>query len=319
MSRPRTHQLNNLIEGRADSGSGAHLFLLGTDYHLGDLLWLTAVLREYRRVLAPDLLALGCPDRPISRVLEQNPFIDELLYGDPAQILAQAHARFGRRLVVRDLRPLSLTNAMLQDWRRRPPWLYYRDLWLQERGQWLATFLQLGRMQQFRPILMLEEADRVKANRVQHPYVVLAPHIGQYAWSALDAIWRRLKAWPWEHWQRLAQRLRQAGFEPVTLAAENQAGIPGTRLLLGLPIREVAGIIEGAAALVSGESGLWFLAAACETPFVIVPWWLPRSVNWAAPMRVPHRLVYGRDASVELVFSKLLEIIVHDGNVESSR
>lgn len=316
MKQERTRQPNNLNEGRGDSDSGAHLFLLGADYHLGDLMWLTAVLREYRRVLAPDLLALGCPDRPISRVLEQNPFIDELLYGDPAQIFAQARVRLGRHLVVRDLRPLSFAKSMLQDWRRRPPWLYYRDLWLQERGQWLATFLNLGRMQQFRPVLRLVEADRAEANRLRRPYVVLAPHIGQYVWSALAAVWRRLKAWPWEHWQQLAQRLRREGFEPVTLAAGNQAGIPGTRPLLGLPIRQVAGVIEGAAALVSGESGLWFLAAACETPFVIVPWWLPRSVNWAAPMRVPHRLVYGHDAAVHLVFSKLSEMIVHDGNVE---
>jgi ADP-heptose:LPS heptosyltransferase len=106
--------------------------------------------------------------------------------------------------------------------------------------------------------------------------------------------------------------LRAAGYEPITLAAAGQAPIPGTRPVVGLPIRQVAGVIERAAALITGESGLWFIAAARRTPFVIVPWWLPRGVDWAAPMRTPHRLIFRQDAAVNTVFAGFREVVDHD-------
>ena len=290
----------------------AHVFVAGTDYHLGDLLWLTAVLAEYRRRIRPDLLILACPDRPISHVMEKNPLLDGLLYGDPQEVLARLQILYRDRLVVRDLRPLALARAMLRDWRYRPPWLYYRDLWWQERGQWLATFLHLGRLHDFRPIMGICEEDRAIARTLNRPYVLLAPHIGQYRWSWMAAVWRHLKQWPWASWRRLALLLREAGYEPITLAASDQASIPETTALLGLPIRQVAGVIEGATALVSGESGLWFMAAACGTPFLIVPWWLPRSVNWAAPMHVPHRLIHDGTTPSQVVFNDLTEMIADE-------
>lgn len=295
--------------GTAPSSAAAvHVFLLGDDYHLGDLLWLTAVLAEYRRRFAPDYLLVGCPDRPISRILERNPALDGLLYGDARRLVSDARRQFGERLVLRDLRPLALARAMLRDWRYHLPWLYFRDLWFQERGQWLATFLHLGRLTNFRPVLGLCDDDRVATRGLPLPYVVFAPHIGQYRFPFADKLWHGLKGWPWEHWTALARRLRAGGYEVVTLAAGGQEPVPGTRPVLGLPIRHAAAVIEGAAALVSGESGLWFIAAACKIPFIIVPWWLPRSVNWAAPMNVPHRLIYRDEASVAEVFARFEEL-----------
>lgn len=289
----------------------AHLFLVGEDYHLGDLLWLTVVLGAYRAQHQPARLLVGCPDRPISRILEQNPLIDELLYGEPARIRAAALARFGASLVIRDLRPLPLALGMLRAWRRRWPWLYYRDLWLQARGQWLATYLRLGPLHSFRPILELRDEDLRTARTLPRPYVALAPHIGEYRLPLAGWLWRRVKGWEWGHWSRLASLVRAAGYEPVTLAAAGQAAIPATRPLLGLPIRQVAGVVSQAAALVTAESGLWFVAAACRTPFVIVPWWLPRSVDWAAPLQVPYRLVARGHARPEAVLAALQQLIAH--------
>jgi len=42
---------------------------------------------------------------------------------------------------------------------------------------------------------------------------------------------------------------------------------------------------------------------------VIVPWWLPRSVNWAAPMQVPHCLVYRQDATVQGVLARFRDLV----------
>jgi hypothetical protein len=283
----------------------AHLFLLGKDYHLGDLLWFTAVLAAYRRQFLPDVLLVGCPDRPISRILEHNPLIDTLLYGEAHHVAAAAHELCRGGVVVRDLRPLPVAAAMLRTWRARRPWLYYRDLWLETRGQWLATFLHLDRLREARPVLRLVEDDRAIARTLVHPYVALAPHTGRHTLPILDPIWRRLKGWGDAHWEALAAAVRAEGYEPVTLAASGQPPIPGTTPLTGLPIRRAAGVIERAAALITVESGLWYVAAALGTPLVIVPWWLPRSVDWPAPMGVPYRLIYRDEASVHNVLSHL--------------
>jgi ADP-heptose:LPS heptosyltransferase len=198
---------------------------------------------------------------------------------------------------------------MVRQWQRRAPWRYYPDLWLQPRGQWLATFLGLGALESTRPVLCLSEADRHAAGRLSRPYAVLAPHIGQYSMPVVGTMWRRIKEWPWERWMRLARLLRLEGYTPITLAGTGQTAIPGTIPLIGLPIRQAAGVIERAAVLVSGESGLWFIAAALRTPFAIVPWWLPRSIDWAAPAQVPYRLVYRDEASVNYVLEQVRELV----------
>lgn len=373
--------------GRAVPIGGAALFILGDDYHLGDLLWFTAVVAEYRRHFRPSAVFVGLPDRPISRILEGSPVLDGLLYGSAAEITAQANRRAGAaasapstgpagplgdefirlsdirageaaktaqrrvtmggdtgllssnspsgsadggphgsgqtagarvmpanhspspRLTVHDLRGFPIALAMIRDWRRRLPWLYYRDLWLETRGQWLATFLGMESLTEPRPVLSLNREDRVHASNLRTPYVVLAPRIGSYAMPVIGHAWGRIKAWEEPKWEELASRLREHGFEPVTLAAADQRPIASTVPLLALGIRQAAGVIEGSQALITGESGLWFVAAALETPFVIVPWWLPGRVDWAAPMRVPYQLIRRADASVDRVFSALQELV----------
>lgn len=288
--------------------SGVSLVLLGKDYHLGDLLWLTAVLRDYRRIRQPSRLVVALPDRAISRILENNPLIDDLIYGNPSEAVGKLSSSAGTRLTVHDLRILPLAKAMICGWRQRLPWLYYRDLWLEARGQWLATFLGLGELSDSRPVLCLREGDRREAARIAKPYVVLAPHVGQF-WLPLAAhFWRWVKGWAPSHWRTLAAELRAHGFNLVTLAAAGQTPVPGTIPLLGLPIRQAAAVIEGASVLVSGESGLWFVAAALGTPFVIVPWWLPESIRWAEPMHIEHRLLRRREASVSAVLHAVLDV-----------
>jgi hypothetical protein len=286
-----------------------HAFLLGYDYHLGDLLWFTAVLAEYRRQRTPGRVVVALPDRGISRILEHNPLIDDLMYLQDGEATPAVRERYGSTLVVHDLRPWSLGRAMIDRRRERLPWLYYRDLWTQPRGQWLATFLGLGRLHNFQPILHLTEQDRMAARELPEPFVLLAPHVGHYGIPMAGRLWHAIKGWPAERWIQLARAVRARGSEPLTLGATGQSAIPGTQALLGLPIRQVAGVIERGAALVTVESGLWFIAAARRTPFVILPWWLPRSINWPAPMQVPHRLIYRDAASVAEVAAALEDLL----------
>src|SRR5579872_7092350 len=57
---------------------GTVRFVLGADYHLGDLLWLTAVIGEYRRVRQPDSVCVSLPESPVAAILESNPLIEQL-------------------------------------------------------------------------------------------------------------------------------------------------------------------------------------------------------------------------------------------------
>jgi hypothetical protein len=290
--------------------ASVHLFVLGKDYHLGDLLWFTAVIAEYRRQQAPGRLLVACPDRALSRILEHNPLIDELIYyGRDARVVPDARARYGSALVVHDLRPLPIAWTMVRSWRHHLPWLYYRDLWLEPRGQWLATFLRLGRLRDVRPVLHLTDDDLAVARSLSAPYIVLAPHTGRYTISLLGAMWGRLKGWGEARWARLAEALRDEGYAVITLGAAGEQPVPGTTGLSGLPIRQAAGVIAGAAALVTVESGLWFVAAAVRTPLLIVPWWLPRSLDWVAPMGTPYRLVYRDQATVRHVLAELRSLL----------
>jgi hypothetical protein len=226
--------------------------------------------------------------------------------------------RYEADLVLHDLQPLAVAHAMLRGWRERLPWLYYRDFWLGVRGQWLATFLHLGRLDDARPVLRLVDDDRVAAHALPRPYVVLAPHAGHMAIPVLDTLWGRLKGWGDAQWRLLARGLRRAGYTPVTLGAAGEAAITGTVPAIGLPIRRSAGIIEQAAALVSVESGLWYVAAAVGTPLVIVPWWLPRAVDWVAPMGVPYSLVYRDRASVRQVLAQVRAVIASQRTTQVS-
>ncbi|HZT95581.1 MAG TPA: hypothetical protein VFB34_01965 [Chloroflexota bacterium] len=284
-------------------------FAVGKDYHLGDLLWLTVVVQRYRQICRPRSVWLVLPNRPISRILEHHPFLDGLVYGLSGDGLRRLRAMFGPSLIVHDLRPLPVARSMLADYRRYRPWLYYRDLWLQPRGQWLATYLGLGTLEHFRPSIVLTHEDRGALTMPNSPYVVLAPHTGSFTLPGISRLWRRIKGWDMDNWRSLANGLRRVGVEPVTLGQAGQPVVPGSRAVVGLPIRQAAAVIESASALITGESGLWFVAAATRTPFVIVPWWLPASVDWAGPMEVPYRLVRRDEASPETVYRRLQEIL----------
>jgi len=287
------------------------LFILGGDYHLGDLLWFTAVLGEYRRVNRPRLLMVNVPDRAVNRILEHNPTIDELSYSRPDVARADAVGRFGGEVVVHDLRPVPIAFDMISQWRQRMPWLYYRDLWLEARGQWLATYLGLGPMQEHRPHLGLVEDDFSVARQLPEKYILLAPHVGSYSVPLLAWGWQRLKGWPNDRWTALAAALRKEGLDSYTLGAAGQAVVPGTKGLIGLPIRQVAGVVDQASALVTVESGLWFVASALGVPFIIVRWWLPRSVDWTGACGVPHARIFSDDDSVGTVISELHRVVSH--------
>jgi hypothetical protein len=216
---------------------------------------------------------------------------------------------FANNLVVEDLRMFPVAVGMVRAWRHRLPWLYYRDLWVQPRGQWLATFLGLGTLSHYKPDIKLSQEDCDALPALPPRYILFAPHTGSYSLPAMAYLWRKIKGWDVQAWEALARLFEQEGYSVFTVGARNQSVIPGTRPLLGLPIRQAAALIDGATALVTGESGLWFVAAAVSTPFVIVPWWLPASIDWPAVMGVRYRRVSKKRASPARVHAVVQELL----------
>ena len=66
------------------------------------------------------------------------------MYGAPDHILGALRVEFGKDIVAEDLRMVPVGIRIIRRWRRRLPWLYYWDLWVKARGQWLATLLILA-------------------------------------------------------------------------------------------------------------------------------------------------------------------------------
>jgi hypothetical protein len=295
------------MSGAPAASRSVGLFIVGRDYHLGDLLWLTAVLRAYREMRSPERIVVALPDRPISRVLELCPLIDELTFMDDLKSVRAS--QFGERVEVIDLRPAKLAVRMVREWRRRLPWLYYRDLWLKPRGQWLATLLGVGEMREYRPCISLEAHDFDDMPRLPERFVVLAPSSGRYTIRVLGAVWSRVKLWPIENWVALATKLAEQGLTPVTLGTDGDRTIEGAESHLGLQLRTAVAVISQAEALVTVESGLWFVAAAVNTPVVIVPWWLPGKVNWVAPTNALHRLLRRAEATPARVMEAVGQLV----------
>jgi len=102
------------------------------------------------------------------------------------------------------------------------------------------------------------------------------------------------KNWPLANFARLADLIRSEGaWQPVFLAGEAESRIfpellalsPGTRVVTGLDVVELAGFLAGCAAFVGNDSGVTHLAAAMGIPVVGLfgptdpATWAPRGPN----------------------------------------
>ncbi len=78
------------------------------------------------------------------------------------------------------------------------------------------------------------------------------------------------KDWGHKRWQELATKLRINGYSLVQLGAGVQRELRGVRRVFTRNVREAAGALSGAIALVSPEGGLHHCAAALGVPAVVI-------------------------------------------------
>jgi len=287
------------------------LFVFGREHHLGDLVAGTTTIRAYRVLHHPSRVAVLAPDRAYSRILERDPDIDDLLYAGDAE-LSDPQLKHGLSLPPADVVLDLSARSVLWLLHHRGPLsrrlgLLHTAL-LGTRGRIMAEAAGVPWPVDDRPVIALRAEDRGVAAQIPRPYVVLAPYVGRFHNRLMQALWQALKAWPMDRWQRLAALLRTDGYTVVTLGAGGEEAIPGTVPVIGRPIAEAAGVVERAAALITVESGLWYLACALGVPFVVVPYWPPRHADWIPAAAPPHRLLRRSTATPAAVVAAVQQI-----------
>lgn len=154
----------------------------------------------------------------------------------------------------------------------------------------MATFQWLGVRAVSPPALRYEfhpaEAARIDERFKGRPYALIHP-------AALMSTKRWDAARFAEVGKKLADRnltiVVTSGPGEQAYAAEVARSIPGTVIMLGLSIPELAELIRAARIYVGNDSGPMHLAAAVNTPAVAV-WGSSDSRRWR-PWAVPHRVV----------------------------
>jgi heptosyltransferase-3 len=202
------------------------------------------------------------------------------LHGGPTS-LAYSFLAWGRRIGAEQFQYRQLYNGLVP---RAEPQLHSVE-------STLAAFQWLGmRPPEYAPPLRYadhpNEANRMRAALRNRDYVVIHP-------GALQAT----KRWAPNRFAEIARTLQAEGLtialtggpgeEPVVV--EVAKDVPGSAILLGLTIPELAELIRGARLYIGNDSGPMHLATAVGTSTVAV-WGSSNSRAWR-PWGVPSRVV----------------------------
>jgi len=130
------------------------------------------------------------------------------------------------------------------------------------------------------------EAGKMRAAMRDRPYVVVHP-------GALLTT----KRWESGRFAEVARALQADGFTIAltggpgeeSIVAEVAGNVPGSNIMLGLTIPELAELIRGARLYIGNDSGPMHLASAVGTR-IVVPWGSSNAEAWH-PWGVPHRVV----------------------------
>ncbi|MBN1881087.1 MAG: glycosyltransferase family 9 protein [Deltaproteobacteria bacterium] len=258
--------------------NGKRILFAGVNL-LGDGLCTTQVVRHVR-VNHPDWqITYVAQNEPISQFLDGNPHIDRVIYeSDRDKIRSmRGWGNFTRKHLfnvnhafrVGTSRGLHMTQAYGE--------VYGVDI------------------SSRRPVLLVTDEEREKAREYlpDGPYVCISSH----SWSSsVDIPEDRAgnKLWGVSKWRRLFPMIRETGYAVVSLGsnADPKYDMPGIIELHGLPIKQVAAILEAADGFVTIDNGLAHLGAAVNAKMVeIYPECLPE--EWVKPHTDYVRIVRG--------------------------
>jgi len=277
--------------------------------NLGDLLSTTPTVRALRRLHPDAFLAYIAHDAGYSRILDGNPDIDRVLYrSDLARHVGRAvDEEWLSRLPLPPARSRLLHRFDMQAMHGADPDVFRDHISL-------AFARHHGvRLESVRPLVAISGDERARAASIVHrPYIVF----GMYTSTPVPGADGRLvmKDWIFDRWLRLAREISAWNrFDVIALGATGDPRVRSRyfQSLYGLPIKIVAALLEGAASVVTVESGLAHLAHAVDAPMVLIfSKFVPYA--WAYPREATRcRAIYDdpRDISCADVLEELEAIV----------
>ena len=258
---------------------------------LGDTLCTTPVIRAFKEANPDTFVIYLVQNAPFCRVLDDNPYIDLVLYNEMLYI--HGLTNFSDEWLA--TLPLDLKEAAN---------LYRFDIRLvctskekfeEHISVGFSKLLNIP-ISSTRPVVSVSAREqRVAQSFVPKPYVIFSMH--SLSNPAREDGQGLVKDWPYENWLCLAKQIQSWGdFDVIAIGSEKdpQHVSPLMRNLYGLPIKIVAALLQNAACVVTLENGLAHLAAAVDAPTVqiysnIVP------LGWANASEASRRRVFYGD------------------------
>ncbi|WP_344632315.1 glycosyltransferase family 9 protein [Streptomyces glaucosporus] len=261
---------------------------------LGDLLAGVPALRALRREFRQCEIVLAAP-RELEPLARLSGAVDTLLHasapgravpgeigwqGPPPQVAVDLHGRGpeSMRPLLR-LNPRRLLAFAAPD---GPEW-YAEE---HERDRWCRFLAEYGVPADPRDLRL----PRPGAVSPAPGAVVLHPGAGSPA-----------RCWPVERYAAVAAGLRRSGRRVVVTGGPHErepaarlaklADLPGTDVLCGPPLEELAALVADASAVVSGDTGIAHLAVALGTPSVTLFGPVPPRL-WGPPPLPRHRVLW---------------------------
>ncbi len=290
--------MESVLEGLA---TDAHVTVLRLR-SLGDCVLTTpalALLKSYR----PDLRLSLVVEPRFHAVFENNPTIDRLLPPSPLAV-----AKSAPELLLNfhgGTRSIALTLASHA--RLRAGFAHYRaqaayNLRIPTAQEILGVDRQVHTAEHLASALFYLGVPHQDIPRAQlfsqpaqrdRPYAILHPFASTPE-----------KTWPAERFLAVARDLERNQIQPIVLcgAAENPDTVPGVEAFRGLPLADSIALIQGASLFLGNDSGPAHIAAACNTPLVVL-FGASDPVVWA-PWKAPE--------SVQIVRSQITGISIDD-------
>lgn len=303
-------ELRTQVVRRAAPEAGGRRVAFASLHLLGDTLAATAILRAHHQAYPEDHVSFLVPSSGYSQIFEMCPAVDRLalvkvptdegiVYHDSRSLVEELPWWKEEGFDVRHI--LNIQEAARAP---RADELHMCEVYAQQIGIELSDR---------RPWLDRELAEKHRpAEAPGEPYLVFARHSVSGKFQAHYD--KNAKLWAERNWNRLADRVRkELGIRVVAIGTPSEARLenPGVLELHDLEIRQVAGLLTGAQALVAVDNGIYHMGLGLDVPLVhLQPKHL--SSGWTASPDSPNAIDIRcslRSLGVERVFREVRRVL----------
>jgi ADP-heptose:LPS heptosyltransferase len=168
----------------------------------------------------------------------------------------------------------------------------------------------------------ITEQDRVKAQQC------LSQHLTSHdRYVILHAGGISGRRWPESRFAEVGDALAEQGYsilmtgtsteQPIIEAVQAQMQHKAISIAGQTDLGSLAAILDGATVLVSNDTGVSHVAAACHTPSVVI-FTSAKPSEWAPLDKVKHRVVLEKEATLERVMQEVTDLLTHQALISAS-